>query len=535
MVLAGPLTQGGTPPGTAHLRDVLAAAPGSLLTLLVAPRGDAVEVRFTVVLDVTESRLAPGAGALLLMVGVRPDSPVALRVLREAAAAGYVGVVVKRRGASLQGLVTVASEVGIAVLEAAEEAPWRALDALVASILGSRDVETALDRGTSADQLFAVANSVAAVFGGAVALEDLERRILAYSTLPGQEIDQLRIDGILARRVPDTPNNRWQYQQVISHPGVVRFPADWGELARSAVAVRAGAVPLGTLWAIEGADAHPDAEVRDRALLDAARVSAVHVLRLHHADELAELARGETLAALLEGRASAAQVAARLALPPGPVVLLACVPRDPDDATVTAAVAAAAARQLAALATGAAVAVSPQQVHVLLPGTSGEGARRLANSVVDAVRRSMSSELRVAVSSAGTGLDDVPALLAEVSDTLRAVVRAPSAGSVVELRDVLAGAVLDRLADVLDRSPQLRHPGLVRLQAHDARRRTALATTLLAWLEVQGDVVRAGQRLTVHPNTVRYRLRRAAEVAGVDLDDADTRLSLWLQLRASGG
>lgn len=522
-------------PATATLRDVLAAAPASLLTLLVAPQGDAVEVRFTVVLDVTEPRLAPGSGALLLMVGVLPDSPVALRVLREAAAAGYAGVVVKRRGSSLQGMVTAASEAGIAVLEAAPEAPWRALDALVASILGSRDVETALDTGASAEQLFAVANSVASVFGGAVALEDLERRILAYSTVPGQAIDQLRVDGILARRVPDTPNNRWQYQQVISHPGVVRFPADWGELARSAVAIRAGAVPLGTLWAIEGPSAHPDDAVREHALVDAARVSAVHVLRLHHADELAELSRGEALATLLAGRATADQVAARLALPPGPVVLLACVPRDPDDATASSAVAAAAARQLAALATGAAVAVSPQQVHVLLPGATVDGARRLARSVVDAVRRSMGSELRVAVSAAGNGLDDVPTMLAEVTDALRAAVRAPSAGSVVELRDVLAGVVLDRLAEVLDRSPQLRHPGLVRLLAHDERRHTELARTLHVWIEEQGDVVATGQRLTVHPNTVRYRLRRAAAVADVDLADPDTRLSLWLQLRAAEG
>jgi DNA-binding PucR family transcriptional regulator len=35
----------------------------------------------------------------------------------------------------------------------------------------------------------------------------------------------------------------------------------------------------------------------------------------------------------------------------------------------------------------------------------------------------------------------------------------------------------------------------------------------------------------VHPNTFRYRLRRLAEVAGIDLDDPEDRFAVLLQLR----
>ncbi|MFD7898217.1 helix-turn-helix domain-containing protein [Streptomyces sp. NPDC059568] len=35
----------------------------------------------------------------------------------------------------------------------------------------------------------------------------------------------------------------------------------------------------------------------------------------------------------------------------------------------------------------------------------------------------------------------------------------------------------------------------------------------------------------MHQNTLRYRTRRAVEVFGIDLHDADQRLILWLQLR----
>ncbi|HEY9438392.1 MAG TPA: helix-turn-helix domain-containing protein, partial [Streptomyces sp.] len=61
-----------------------------------------------------------------------------------------------------------------------------------------------------------------------------------------------------------------------------------------------------------------------------------------------------------------------------------------------------------------------------------------------------------------------------------------------------------------------------------------LVRSLAAYLEAAGDVSRAAGRLVVHPNTMRYRLRRARERFGVDLDDPDTRLLLMLAVRLTG-
>ncbi|MEU5716986.1 helix-turn-helix domain-containing protein [Streptomyces sp. NPDC020403] len=61
-----------------------------------------------------------------------------------------------------------------------------------------------------------------------------------------------------------------------------------------------------------------------------------------------------------------------------------------------------------------------------------------------------------------------------------------------------------------------------------------LVRSLAAYLDASGDVVRAARRLVVHPNTLRYRLRRARERFGVDLDDPDTRLLLTLAVRLTG-
>ncbi|NEC65760.1 helix-turn-helix domain-containing protein, partial [Streptomyces sp. SID9727] len=61
-----------------------------------------------------------------------------------------------------------------------------------------------------------------------------------------------------------------------------------------------------------------------------------------------------------------------------------------------------------------------------------------------------------------------------------------------------------------------------------------LVRSLTAYLDASGDVARAAARLVVHPNTLRYRLRRARERFGVDLDDPDTRLLVTLAVRLSG-
>ncbi|MFD0889528.1 ATP-binding cassette domain-containing protein, partial [Streptosporangium algeriense] len=56
------------------------------------------------------------------------------------------------------------------------------------------------------------------------------------------------------------------------------------------------------------------------------------------------------------------------------------------------------------------------------------------------------------------------------------------------------------------------------------------AESALAWIESHGDVRAAARRLGVHPNTLRYRVRKLA-ADGLDLSDPHTRLVTWLRLR----
>ncbi|KZB79915.1 helix-turn-helix domain-containing protein [Amycolatopsis regifaucium] len=59
-----------------------------------------------------------------------------------------------------------------------------------------------------------------------------------------------------------------------------------------------------------------------------------------------------------------------------------------------------------------------------------------------------------------------------------------------------------------------------------------LGETLLAWLETRGGAPEIAQRLGVHPQTVRNRLRQLEELFGDRLKDADDRLGMQLALRA---
>jgi PucR C-terminal helix-turn-helix domain len=65
------------------------------------------------------------------------------------------------------------------------------------------------------------------------------------------------------------------------------------------------------------------------------------------------------------------------------------------------------------------------------------------------------------------------------------------------------------------------------------RQRDRLEHTLLTWLRSRGNVVEAADRLAVHPQTVRYRMRQISDLLGAALDGAESRFALEAVLRAN--
>ena len=106
--------------------------------------------------------------------------------------------------------------------------------------------------------------------------------------------------------------------------------------------------------------------------------------------------------------------------------------------------------------------------------------------------------------------------------------------SVAHIDDVRTSVVLDRLRAAVAGDERLQAGLLDRLREHDERHHSDYVITAAAYLAAFGGVAEAADVLVLHPNTLRYRLRRIAESTGVDMADADARFVLELELRMAG-
>ena len=102
-------------------------------------------------------------------------------------------------------------------------------------------------------------------------------------------------------------------------------------------------------------------------------------------------------------------------------------------------------------------------------------------------------------------------------------------GQVTSLDEARTTVLLDEIVSQVAGQPRLVDPRVRQLRDQDPM----LADTLRAYLDGFGDIAAVAQRLHVHPNTVRYRVRRIEKLLSTSLDDPDDRLVLALGLRAT--
>jgi DNA-binding PucR family transcriptional regulator len=145
----------------------------------------------------------------------------------------------------------------------------------------------------------------------------------------------------------------------------------------------------------------------------------------------------------------------------------------------------------------------------------------------------LGARVQGAVGSLMERLADVPDSRAEADRVLDAMGRDLErhldweVATISDVRSrVLIGETLARLRE----DPSLRDPRVSRLIEYDRAGGADLVHSLLAYLEAFGDARAAAERLHIHPNTLRYRVRRAASVSGIDLGDPGERLFTQLQL-----
>jgi DNA-binding CsgD family transcriptional regulator len=161
------------------------------------------------------------------------------------------------------------------------------------------------------------------------------------------------------------------------------------------------------------------------------------------------------------------------------------------------------------------------QPHMLIPGEAGVG-------------RETALLARLGTRRAAIGLT-VP--LAEAANSLRwarqalalAEAGAIDAGQIVHCEEHLLTLWLmsdSALAEQISRRQ------LGALDGLTPRQRERLTETFGAWLETRGTAAEIAERLQVHPQTVRYRIRQLERTLGDQFGNPDARFAMEMVLRA---
>ncbi|WP_133739458.1 PucR family transcriptional regulator [Actinorugispora endophytica] len=539
----GPLAPSGVP-----LRRLLLAVGEPVVEVLAAPAGLDVSIRDVVILD-PEDETVPYTGDLVLLIGARGRA--AARLVRAAGRRGAAAIAVKAdEGGGTEPLRATALDAGVALLAVRPELRWEQLQSLCRGVVDDARLGGSSDIGEVSGDLFSLAQTIATLTGGLVSIEDSASRVLAYSG--GEEADELRRRSVLGRRGPEAYlallRDWGVFRRLRAGEEVVRVDEhpELGIRRRLAVGIHAGTQPLGAIWVQEGAA--PFTPQAEEALLGAARMAALHLVRQRTEATAGLRLRQDLLAGLLEGRGEPAALADSVRVDAEhTVVVVVFTLRDdgsgpgPDRSAVELRhrrMASLIGVHAAAYRREALVTTLGSRVYVLFPSlarrTAEPSVLALTRKVVAAARALPDLTVQAAVGSMVDSLADVRASRTEADRVLDVMGRDPAmdVATISDVRSrVLVGETLERLRE----DPRLRDPRVARLVRHDTAHGSALVPSLIAYLEAFGDVRAAAAGLHIHPNTLRYRMRRAGAVSGLDLSDPDERLSAHLQLLLEQG
>ncbi|MET8329600.1 helix-turn-helix domain-containing protein [Streptomyces sp. NPDC005181] len=542
----------------AELRDVLAFDDGGTLRLLLAPAGQDICVRGVAVGD--EGPGQPLDRRIVLAVGPPAASADAADPVREAARRGACAVVLRDTEGvpAAPEVLAAAEESGIALLARAAWADWTDTAALLRSALSfveaGRGEAAAATADASAGGLAALASAIAESTGGSLTIEDTRFRVLAHSaTRP--EADGVRRSTILGGRVPEWRVAELRRSGILralwTSQDVVHRPADGDSPERLIIAVRSGSEVLGSIWA--AADGRALSARAAEALRHGAEVAAPHLVQHRLRESGAVRRRDHAVRGLLYGHGDRRTHAWSLGLSPEAPCAVVVAERDGGPRAPADRVLDVLGLQAASYHPSVRVLRDGDRLLVLLPVESGRerealGLARELDTLATSIPGSApvwvgagsvaSSALRAAASYEEAGL--VVRVLRDRAARGRephggeshgaqpAPVRWAGAAEVGPALDVLR--VLDAVRPVWEAGSGPVHD-LVRT---DLATGGELVRSLAAYFDASGDVARAARRLVLHPNTLRYRLRRARERFGVDLDDPDTRLLITLAVRLTG-
>ncbi|MFB7997361.1 PucR family transcriptional regulator [Streptomyces sp. NPDC056002] len=534
----------------ARLDSILSHLGGTLLEEVAGLTDPAVVVT-DVVIDEPHGDNPLRPGAVLLCAGADAgDIPAVI----ERAAAGGAAAVVLRGPLDLDGGARTAVEnSGLVLLALTRGASWAQLVVLLRSLLAGSSIGGAgeeLLAGFPAGDSFALANAIGALLEAPITIEDRDSQVLAFSGRQ-DEADRTRIQTVLGRAVPQHARHAQERAGVFKRlyasekPIFVDTPLIEGVagLPRVAMAVRAGDQVLGSIWVAVPGPLGPE---KEHMLVDAAKVVALHLLRHRVGVDVDRQVRADLVASALAEGPAAPEAIERLRLAHRPVTVMAMAVSDtaatstpgaPTSRQLLERTADALSFHLSVVIPGSVAALVGDVCYAIVPGSAPDTddlPEKAQSAARDFLHRA-SDGLTGVVLGIGRAVDSAgPADLArsrrDADRTLRALRQRPGR-RVARYSEVQVDALLLDIGDLLHNEGGLLDGPIQQLRTYDQGNGTALVDTLTAWLDSLGNVLSASASLDVHPNTFRYRLRRAAEIAGMDLNDPEKRFAAMLELR----
>lgn len=272
-------------------------------------------------------------------------------------------------------------------------------------------------------------------------------------------------------------------------------------------------------------------EMHRLAVGRAAHACAIELVRARAALEARDQVEEELLDVLTAGRPGSHEAARERAKRKGfdidgPYLVVA---GEPAQSEATSNVRAAWERLLATMRTSALVRQRGSAVIALvsLAGRRSPEPKSLVEQLHRAARTA-AGQLAMGYGAVRSGATGVASGAREAEQALTMGRRLFGADSATAFSDL----GLYRLLYALQPLPELREfrdDMLARLQARD--RGGVLLHTLGAYLATNGSPTDAADRLHLHRNTVLYRLGRIEDLLGMDLRDAEVRLTLHLALK----
>ncbi|WP_017976337.1 PucR family transcriptional regulator [Actinopolyspora halophila] len=478
------------------------------------------ELRSVAMHDPTDD--SPAVGDVFLAVGV--ESPE--RAAELAAAAHAVVVLLRGDSAAADGINRVCGQHEVTPLVVDPAVSWSQLAEVVYGLV-FEGRETEAGRGPS--DLFALADTVAAAVKGSVTIEDRLSRVMAYSSLQ-HEVDSARHETILGRRVPEAIRRLFTERGVFAHLSVSDEPLfvptspSHGLGGRMVIAVRAGREFLGSLWV--ACDA-PLSEQRARVLRDSAHTVASHLLRSRVSADLERQVESELVIQLVEAGPDTTTALGKLGVGPGPFRVIALQAHAHGERHAAVLLAFERATTGFGWSRPGRSALFGNTVYTILPSDEDPAAAR------DWLHTIITSLPEHVTITAGIGAPATPSQLPtsrnEADESLALHTARPD-DAPISYDESWDRILLQRLrtAAASGRVPP-RGP-LADLARHDAAHATDYLSTLHAWLRAQANLTVAAERLDVHPNTVRYRIRRMRRITDLRLDDPDERLAMLIAL-----